>query len=95
LELSEEESGVPEPQETTAEWPIWSGYLRAAWHCLREDRFYGSMGGVGRIYYTAISRYAEDNGIEIEPFNTFIQAIDGEYVVWAAKKAEPPTPPQD
>ena len=78
---------APEPQSEPVEWPEWSGYLRSAWHTLREDRFYGSMGGVGRIYYEAVSRYAEDHLIEIEPFVTFIFAMDEEYVVWAAKKA--------
>lgn len=83
-----EESDAPELNDEKPEWPDWSGYLRTAWQALRDDRFYGAMGGMGRIYYTAISRYAADHGIAIEPFYTFLDAMDSAYVTWAAEKAK-------
>lgn len=46
------------------------------------------MGGMGRIYYTALSRYAEDHNIELYPFVTFMQALDEVYVQSAAEKAK-------
>jgi hypothetical protein len=54
---------------------------------LRDDRFFGAMGGAGRIYYTALSRYAEDHGIPLYPFLHYMRAIDGEFVTWAAEQA--------
>lgn len=86
LDVADEEGGVPEPHENDNAWPEWSGYVRNAWHALRDDRFYGSMGGIGSIYYTAISRYAEDHGIPLHPFATFISAMDDEYLVYFAEK---------
>jgi hypothetical protein len=59
---------------------------REAWFNLRDDRFYGAMGGMGRIYYTAMSRYAADHGLPIYPFITFVLAIDAEYVAWSSEK---------
>ena len=44
------------------------------------------MGGMGRIYYTAISQYARDNNIELEPFVTFIHAMDDVYIAFASEK---------
>lgn len=86
MELQEEESDAPEVDDEHAEWPVWSGYLRNAWNDLRDDRFYGAMGGMGRIYYTAVSRYARDNGIDLEPFVTFIYAMDDVFLKVAAEK---------
>jgi hypothetical protein len=91
----DEESDAPAPKENTAAWPIWSGYLQRAWQALKDDRFYGSMGGMSRIYYTAISRYAEDHGIELQPFFTFITAMDDVYLAYAFEKAKQETPTQD
>lgn len=72
------------PEET--EWPVWSRQYYLAWLALRDDRFYGSMGGAGRIYYTALSRYAEDHNMPLYPFMTFVRAIDGEFVEWVAEQ---------
>lgn len=69
------------PQE--AEWPDWSGHVRAAWSELRDDRFRGAMGGIGRIYFTAIDRYAARFGIAGEDFDFFhwaFRVLDDEYV---------------
>lgn len=74
-----------------AEWPAWAGYLYAAWLTLRDDRFYGAMGGLGRIYYTAISAYAADHGIAgsgFHDFVTFITAMDDEYVAYSNELAK-------
>lgn len=90
-----EELDAPAPKDDVAEWPEWSGYLQQAWQALKDDRFYGAMGGMSRIYYTAVSRYAEDNGIELEPFLTFINAMDEVYMAYAFEKAKQETPTQD
>lgn len=67
---------------------------REAWIALRDDRFYGAMGGMGRIYYRALSRYARDHGIPLYPFITFVWAIDDEYVAVQLEKQNA-TPPPD
>jgi hypothetical protein len=46
------------------------------------------MGGMGHIYYSSISMYARDNGIELEPFVTFIRAIDSVFLEYQAEKAK-------
>lgn len=55
------------------------------------------MGGLSRIYYSSISRYAADNDIPLEPFYTFLDAMDSVYVDWANEKAKEKTstPTQD
>jgi hypothetical protein len=66
-----------------AEWPAWSLYIRNAWSELRDDRHFGSMGGMGRIYWTAIDRYAlryKIAGEAFESFLLFLRAIDDEYM---------------
>jgi hypothetical protein len=88
LDLAEEESGVPEIDGETPEWPVWAGYLRTAWRSLKDDRFYGAMGGLGGIYYTARSQYASDNGIALQPFLTFLGAMDEEYMIWDAERTK-------
>lgn len=75
----EEELGRPEETE----WPAWSGYLQDAWGELVDDRHIGSMGGLGKIWFSSIKAYAEQFGIvgsEFNDFLTFIRAIDGEYL---------------
>lgn len=72
-----------------AEWPVWAGHLYAAWQLLRDDRFYGAMGGLGRIYYSAISAYAADHhicGSDLHDFVTFLAAMDDEYVAIMTEK---------
>jgi hypothetical protein len=86
--LQEEESDAPESTNEVAVWPSWSGYLQLAWHVLRDDRYYGAMGGMGRIYYTALSRYASDHDIELEPFVTFMHAMDNVYLEYESEKAK-------
>lgn len=78
-----------EPVPEDAEPPAWSGVYFDAWHALRDDRFYGAMGGLGRIYYTAISRYAADHGITGESFGTFVRLLsvmDDEYLIIMAER---------
>lgn len=85
--MQEEESDAPAvAEDEVVEWPVWSGHLQRAWRTLSDDRFYGAMGGMGRIYYTAISQYARDHNIELEPFVTFIHAMDGVYLAHVAEK---------
>jgi hypothetical protein len=88
LQLAEEESDAPKVSEDAPAWPEWSNYIRRAWEVLAHDRFIGSMGGIGRIFYPSISQYARDNGIPIEPFITFIHALDDEYVSYANDKLQ-------
>ena len=47
------------------------------------------MGGLGRIYFTAIDRYAARYGIvgsDFDAFLTFVQALDDEYVSHVSEK---------
>lgn len=74
-------------RDKDTEWPEWSTSYHLAWLALSDDRFYGAMGGVGRIYYTALSRYAEDHNIPLYPFLIYVRAIDGEYVDWSAEQS--------
>lgn len=72
-----------------AQWPPWAGYLYQAWQTLRDDRHYGSMGGLGRIYFTAIERYAERHEIDgsaFDDFLLFVRVIDDEYVAVVNEK---------
>lgn len=91
IELSEEEpdaahfAELGRPDE--ANWPEWSGTVREAWHSLRDDRFYGAMGGMSGIYYSSVSAYAHDHGIPIRPFVDFVMALDGEFVSFSNEKA--------
>lgn len=74
-----------------ARWPEWSGYLQVAWHVLRDDRFYGAMGGAARIYYAALDRYAARHRIEgqaFDEFQTLIFAMDAEYLDHLAEQAK-------
>lgn len=71
------------------EWPPWSDYIRNAWAALRDDRFVGAMGGMGRIYWTAIDRYADMLGLTgqaYDDFETFIRALDDEFLRHVAEK---------
>lgn len=77
---------IERPEE--AEWPEWSGAIRVAWQALRNDRHFGSMGGIGPIYYTAVSRYAEDLGLSRREFDVFLfylVEMDAEYVDYCAE----------
>lgn len=74
-----------------AKWPLWSGYLQSAFHELRDDRHYGAMGGLGRIYFQAINAYAERYGIDgsaFDEFLTFMRAIDDEYMAVQNERAK-------
>jgi len=47
------------------------------------------MGGLGRIYFSAIDRYAERHGIAgsaFDDFLTLVQAMDEEYVAHVTRK---------
>ena len=81
------EDDIERPDD--AQWPEWSGYLRHAFVALRDDRHYGAMGGLGSIYYSAKSRYAQDHGIAgsaFEDFLKFIGAMDEEYIAIECEK---------
>jgi len=72
-----------------AQWPEWAGVYRGAWEALRDDRHYGAMGGLGRIYYSAIDRYAERHGIAgsaFDDFLTLVHAMDEEYVAHVTRR---------
>jgi hypothetical protein len=74
-----------------AEWPAWSGYIRDAWSELRDDRHVGAMGGMGRIYFSAIDKYADRfqiTGTDFDAFVIFLRAIDDEYMRHVAEKQE-------
>lgn len=67
-----------------------------AWHQLRDDRQFGAFGGCSGIFYSAISRYARDYGIdgsEFPIFVTLIRAMDVEYLDWIAEQKPPERPP--
>lgn len=60
-----------------------------AWEALRFDRAYDGMGGQRPIFYTAYSRYAEDNGIsgtEFVIFHKLMCAIDAEWLEHVAQR---------
>lgn len=62
-----------------------------AFDALQYDRFIGSMGGEGPIYYQALSQYARDHGIEgddLRLFHMFMNAIDGEYLKMQRDEAD-------
>ncbi|QXZ79667.1 hypothetical protein [Rhizobium sp. L51/94] len=58
---------------------------------MQYERFIGSFGGEGPIYYTAISAYARDHGIvgdDLKLFHIFINAVDAEYLAISAEDAK-------
>lgn len=62
---------------------IWHEMYFRAFDALRFDRFYGALGGEGPISYLALSQFARDHGIagiELGMFQTFMAAIDGEWL---------------
>lgn len=70
----------------------WHDFYWQAWHSLRYDRPYIGMSGAEMpIYYSAISRYAQDNGIVGESRDRllrFVAAIDDAYLENQRKAAE-------
>lgn len=92
LELADEEADATQfsdrERPEDAVWPEWSGTVRSAWNILRDDRFYGAMGGVSGIYYSAISQFARDHDIPIWPFALFVMALDNEFVAISNEKAK-------
>lgn len=80
----------PQPEDQLdVEFKPWYGLYLRAFDALQCDRFYGASGGQTAIYYTAISRYAADHGIEGDEFRdflTFINAIDGEHLAMVAEE---------
>lgn len=69
----------------------WHDLYFRAFDALQFDRFIGSMGGEGPIYYVALSRYARDNGIagsDRRLFDVFMNACDGEYLKMQREAAE-------
>ena len=81
------EEEIERPED--AQWPLWAGYIHAAWNELRDDRFCGAMGGMGRIYFTAIENYAERYdiaGSAFDDFLMFVRVLDDEYMRHADEK---------
>lgn len=71
------------------EWPPWSGFIRAAWQDLRDDRHMGDMGEMGRIYWAAIDRYAERHeisGNDFDEFLMFVRVLDDEFMRHLSEK---------
>lgn len=65
------------------------------WHDLKDDRQLGALGGCAGIYYSAISRYARDRGMdgaELELFTRLIRAMDAEYIAWVAEQQKKQQP---
>jgi len=62
--------------------PFWADTYLIGWRALQYDRSY-TQGGLGRIWYASMSRYARDAGIEGDEFAefiTFVTALDDEYL---------------
>ena len=60
------------------------------WRSLQYDRSF-SYGGTGGIWYSSMSRYARDiglNGDEFADFITFVTALDSEYLSWASEQSK-------
>jgi hypothetical protein len=86
---------LKEEDETAEDIPPEFQEFWIAWHMLRDDRPLGAMGGCGGIYYTAISRYAEDHEITGSDFTAFlliVRGMDAEYQSWVAERNATPTP---
>lgn len=69
----------------------WHDLYFRAFDALQFDRFIGAMGGEGPIYYQALSRYADDQGIAGEDrrlFDIFMNACDGEYLKMQREAAD-------
>jgi hypothetical protein len=76
------------PEE--AEHQPWHILYWRAWDALMYDRQFGAMGGQSGIPYTALARYADDNGIvgeDLHIFLRFMRGIDQEYLEEEARKA--------
>jgi hypothetical protein len=74
---------------------LWHDFYFHAFDALRDDRnvFIGQFGYLGEsgIFYTAISRYCQDQGIvgaAAQKFTTFIHAIDAENRLILAEERE-------
>lgn len=70
-------------------WPEWSADVYAGWQALRDDRHHGAYGGIRRIWFTAIERYAAAHdiaGAAFDEFVTFVRAIDDVYVEYVNAK---------
>jgi len=66
-----------------------------AWQALRFDRQYFAFGGETPISFMALDRYAQRYGIEGEAFDRFLafmDAIDDEWLEYAAEKAKKSDP---
>lgn len=72
-------------------WPVWSRHIQEAFEQLRDDRHYGAMGGIGRIWFSSISEYADRRRIEGEAFDAFLiylRAIDAENIAIENERAK-------
>jgi hypothetical protein len=80
------QSEIKEPPEPIFEYLLcyWQ-----AWQSLKDDRPIDGFGGVGRIYYQALSQYARDtgfNGEELPLFMTMLRSLDSEYIAWVIEE---------
>jgi len=69
--------------------PEWAAIYFAAWSSLRDDRAHTPSGAIGQIFYSSISAYARDAGLigdDARLFQTFVRALDAEYVAWVNKQ---------
>lgn len=83
------EQEIERPED--AQWPEWSGYVYVAFQELRDDRHYGAMGGLGRIWFSSIKQYAEHYGIEgsaFDDFVTYLRAVDDENIAIQNERAK-------
>lgn len=91
-EFPEEKWGRPGVDDADEFEPkSWHDLYFRAFDALQFDRFYGAFGGEGPIFYTALSRYAEDlglSGMDRHLFMVFMNAVDGEWLKHQADEAK-------
>lgn len=69
----------------------WHDLYFRAFDMLMFDRFFGALGGQGRISYMAISRYADDHGIDGDDRHMFMRlmdVLDGVYLKLESERAK-------
>lgn len=71
-------------------------YLDAFW-MLTGERPVGAFGGVGRIPFSAVDRWAARFGVEdldaFERLHAMIEALDAEFIDFVARQPPPPRNP--
>jgi len=62
-----------------------------AWCELREERWYGALGGCGRLKWTAIDQFArryDIHGSDFESMCEVLRTLDGVFMKWAEEQAK-------